>query len=419
MREDIFHGPIASTIALLSDIYSNAAFFCGKKVRLLGCISDYDPISARALIFHSTCAIEVDISLLPNLRFDIGDWIFVIGIIEQVSINMSWKNFSHSIYLPIIKGYILKAILLWNAGNIDVDKYEKVFLSMTINQSPKIDPNDWTYLSEGNQNVIFKYIGNDSSFINKVLRIKKMHHSISTSENLKFMQKVIMPLFQKPFDRYILLIEPILLEFTVLKKFNIDLIQKYKRKKKFSNTLLDIHETHAMLLKNLSSDFSKNIIEFKPKWLTQSISAPKGWKSCRTCALRRFRGNMTKNDIRYCPLDLASGNQVRIQKSLRAILMENQIHNKLNLSLYFQQSPLINHLKYLQRNSPKALGMTFRDCTIHITFFHDNFFEVKMLDLDYKPHTKIKYWDTIEQQLINGGWYLGRGMTNDEEPCRI
>ncbi|KAG4303802.1 hypothetical protein PORY_002800 [Pneumocystis oryctolagi] len=127
MQDDILHGPIASTIALLSDIYSNASLFCGKKVRLLGCISDYDPTSARALIFHSTCAIEVDVSLLlSNLRFDIGDWVFVIGIIEQVSINMSCKHFSHSRYLHILEGYILRAIIFWNARNIDIDRYEKV-----------------------------------------------------------------------------------------------------------------------------------------------------------------------------------------------------------------------------------------------------------------------------------------------------
>ncbi|CCJ29580.1 unnamed protein product [Pneumocystis jirovecii] len=90
-------------------------------------ISNYDPASARILIFHSACAIEVDISLLiSNLRFNIGDWVFVIGIIDQVSINMSWKDFSCSRYFRIIEGYILRAIIFWNAGNIDIDKYEKV-----------------------------------------------------------------------------------------------------------------------------------------------------------------------------------------------------------------------------------------------------------------------------------------------------
>ncbi|QSL65895.1 hypothetical protein MERGE_000176 [Pneumocystis wakefieldiae] len=127
MQEDVIRGPIASNIALLSDIYSDVSLFCGKKVRLLGCVSDYDPASSRALIFHSTYAIEVDVSfLLSNLRFDIGDWVFVIGIIEQVSINMSWKRFSLSKRMCIIEGYVLKAVLFWSAGNIDVDKYERV-----------------------------------------------------------------------------------------------------------------------------------------------------------------------------------------------------------------------------------------------------------------------------------------------------
>ncbi|KTW28756.1 uncharacterized protein T551_02606 [Pneumocystis jirovecii RU7] len=291
---------------------------------------------------------------------------------------------------------------------------------MDIDQLAKIDPSDWIYFSEGNRNVIFKYKGSDSFFINKVLRIKKTQHPISTLENLKFIQSIIIPLFYEPFDRYILSIELIMVEIAVLKKFNIDLIQKYERKKKFSNTLLDISENHAFLLKDLSSSFPKHTIEFKPKWLIQSVSAPIGWKSCRTCALRRLRGDISGNGTRYCPLDLASENQTRIQKSIKAILIKNQIYNQnieINLSTYLQRSQLINHLKYLQSSSPRTLSMVFFDCTIYITFLHEEIFDIKILDLDCKSQTKVEYWDKIEQQLIDEGWYLGRGMANDEEPC--
>ncbi|KAG5519063.1 hypothetical protein PMAC_002149 [Pneumocystis sp. 'macacae'] len=292
---------------------------------------------------------------------------------------------------------------------------------MDINQLVKIDPNDWIYFSEGNRNVIFKYKGSDSFFINKVLRIKKIHHPISTLENFEFMQNVIIPLFNTPFDRYILSIDLIILETSVLKKLNTDL-QKYERKQKFNNTLLDTAENHAILLKDLSSDFLKHTIEFKPKWLIQSNSAPIGWKSCRTCALRRLRGNFLENKIRYCPLDLASGNQARIRKSVKAILMENQVYSQdieINLSNYLYQSQLINHLKYLQSTSSRTLSMIFFDCTIYVTFFHKEVFDIKVLDLDYKPQTKVEYWNRIEQQLINEGWYLGRGMTNNEESCYL
>ncbi|KAG4303806.1 hypothetical protein PORY_002804 [Pneumocystis oryctolagi] len=292
---------------------------------------------------------------------------------------------------------------------------------MNINQPARINPDDWIYFSEGNCNVIFKYKGNDPFFINKILRIKKMDHSVSTIENSEFMKKVIVPLFHEPFNHYILPIELIMLDVSVLKKFNIDLVQKYERKKK-NNSLLDIEERYAILLKDLSSNFSKRTIEFKPKWLIQSISAPIGWKSCRTCALRRLRGNFSRNGIRYCPLDLASENQIRIQKSLRAILMENNIYNQnmeINLTLYFQKSQLIKHLKYLQSSSTRTLSMTFFDCTIYVIFSNEEIFDVKILDLDCKPQTKATYWDKIEQQLINEGWYLGKGMIDDEEPCSL
>ncbi|KTW25838.1 hypothetical protein T552_03110 [Pneumocystis carinii B80] len=249
-----------------------------------------------------------------------------------------------------------------------------------------------------------------------------MHHPVSTLENINFIQKVVTPLFHKPFDRYILTIKPIMLENVSLEIFNIHLTQKNRRKKKYENTLLDINETHAILLRDLSSDFPKSTIEFKPKWLNQSILAPNGWKSCRTCALRRFRGDLTINGIRYCPLDLASGNKARIQKSVRAILIKNHIYNQnieTNLSLYFQQSQLIDHLKYLQTNSSRTLSMTFCDCTIYVIFLHEEIFDIKILDLDCKPETKAEYWDKMEGQLIDENWYLGRGMIDNEEPCRL
>ncbi|QSL65896.1 hypothetical protein MERGE_000177 [Pneumocystis wakefieldiae] len=293
---------------------------------------------------------------------------------------------------------------------------------MNINRL-KINPDDWAYFSEGNRNVIFKYTGNDSFFVNYSEKYDKLliFKDKQSFENKKDAPSP--PLFHEPFDRYLLAIEPIALENILLEMFNIHLTQNNKRKKKCENTLLDMNETHAILLRDLSSsDFPKSTIEFKPKWLIQSILAPDGWKSCRTCALRRFRGDLTTNGIRYCPLDLASGNKARIEKSVRAILIENHIYNKnieTNLSLYFQQSRLIDHLKYLQTSSPRALSMTFCDCTIYVIFLHEEVFDIKILDLDLKPETKVEYWNKTEEQLINGNWYLGRGMVDNEEPCKL
>lgn len=74
------------------------------------------------------------------------------------------------------------------------------------------------------------------------------------------------------------------------------------------------------------------MIEFKPKWLTQSPNAPANWKLCRTCAVRlmqtqKSRGRQAQQDeeheseaSEFCPLDLASGDPARIEKATFAIV---------------------------------------------------------------------------------------------------
>lgn len=80
------------------------------------------------------------------------------------------------------------------------------------------------------------------------------------------------------------------------------------------------------------------MIEFKPKWLTQSPNAPANWKLCRTCAVRLMQSHKSRERhgqeyeehepeaAEFCPLDLASGDPARIEKATFAIVnMDNAV----------------------------------------------------------------------------------------------
>ena len=69
--------------------------------------------------------------------------------------------------------------------------------------------------------------------------------------------------------------------------------------------------THGMLVTDMTPREGEHLIEIKPKWLTQSPTAPPNAKRCRTCALRAQRavekGIVTATDAQgSCPLDLVS-----------------------------------------------------------------------------------------------------------------
>lgn len=89
------------------------------------------------------------------------------------------------------------------------------------------------------------------------------------------------------------------------------------------------------------------MIEFKPKWLTQSPNAPSNWVLCRTCAVRTMQSakkqqqgflavptahnnndddDLEEESLDFCPLDLASGDPARIERAVFAIAnMENAV----------------------------------------------------------------------------------------------
>lgn len=186
------------------------------------------------------------------------------------------------------------------------------------------------------------------------------------------------------------------------------------------------------------------LVEFKPKWVVQSPSAPATWRRCRTCALHLSKSSGGKPSM--CPLDLASQSRDRVRHTLQYILPSSPSPPQ-NLQLRHGESwadakSLIEHhavqflaaselmplLKRLQseldpfgpsytaeHGSPDekekfVMAMTVRDLTIFLRIDLDGAVEARIGDLDLKTGEagKWNYWSAVERKLVEGGWYEGK-----------
>lgn len=184
------------------------------------------------------------------------------------------------------------------------------------------------------------------------------------------------------------------------------------------------------------------MMEFKPKWLTQSLSAPVNSKRCRQCAhvarvnARRSRTGDQLSAL-FCPLDLVSGSLVDIRHVSSQLL-----GHKKNLALierlaaWLETDTLLKQLRSYQKeldqkgvlvadvDDEKFLtAMTLRDCTLFIKFRPDDSggIEARLGDLDLKSRAKQEYWRRSELELIEEGWYEGKEIAEDQQPmvCQL
>jgi len=175
------------------------------------------------------------------------------------------------------------------------------------------------------------------------------------------------------------------------------------------------------------------LIEFKPKWLSQSPSAPKDAVRCRQCAME-LRNlihdpscSRTMPDKKPCPLTLdtddappQASSPFRIAPKLafaderehyRAVLSNVARHPAIH-DLKLQQ---IRHDKlgplFAEPSDPRfVVAMTLRDCTCFVQLHRrDRSVKLRMGDFDWKdPLVKFERWRKAEQELIERGFYTAR-----------
>lgn len=206
---------------------------------------------------------------------------------------------------------------------------------------------------------------------------------------------------------------------------------------------LETKEENGLLITDMTPrGEEEDLIEFKPKWLLQSPSAPVGARRCRTCALREMRITANAADHQdgtgLCPLDLVRDRGI----FSGSMLASRECARFRELPVIFAQvKPLLFHLRDLQArfnqvgltnyanmqapegslaSSPEAkgasvdtldtrIGMTIRDCILLVRYSKSNAkprIEVRLADLDMKGN-KGRKWAGIEKRLVDGGWYAG------------
>lgn len=276
---------------------------------------------------------------------------------------------------------------------------------------------DWQYLGEGNANVIFTYIGpSDDRWTDMVLRLQKYStpDAFSAEQQQNFLETVIKTRFPELWT-YLLLTQLVQLDEEFLRDCQ-GILEHSSRPGKYLGSRIDCSVSFGLLLPCLSSDTRRQVLEFKPKWLSQSPSAPADARLCRTCALRFMRTApcSEKQSLRFCPLDLASDDPQSILRALQALnrdsswnLSPKSLHNTQE---FLQREPIIAVLKAAQMASMDKLDlcMTLRDCSVYLLLDRDTqqITRACLADLDCKRRSKETTWHNIEHALINQGWYL-------------
>ena len=172
--------------------------------------------------------------------------------------------------------------------------------------------------------------------------------------------------------------------------------EKGTRQEGRRGVFLDEEEGYGLLISDMSlegyeGDGTCVCVEFKPKWLAQSPSAPKQAKRCRSCSLRAMReanGKVTRGA--FCPYDLM-GRRADMSRAIDSIMKakwgkkpeenlmgdECSIHDRIVDALW--RGNLLGTLHNLQIHldgdgmfGGKVEGrdfltaMTLRDCTLYI-----------------------------------------------------
>ena len=171
-----------------------------------------------------------------------------------------------------------------------------------------------------------------------------------------------------------------------------------RRPQKRCGVYLKVNEGYGTLVTDMTSRPMEGMlsIEFKPKWLAQSPTAPLSAKRCRTCALRARNYSSqpeaaNNNDPRlqpkaaFCPLALVSNEKKKLESLVTELLRcsnfsenaSNDLTSRLVKALW--RSPILHKLRDLQvKLNPKGVlrpdprerdlltAMTLRDCTLYL-----------------------------------------------------
>lgn len=227
----------------------------------------------------------------------------------------------------------------------------------------------------------------------KLVRLRKnLITTVPVAESYSHFKNTIHPLFPEGTLVQSDLFQPLR---DLLRECNADLREMERngaRPEKRHGLYLAEDEKHGCLITDMSWVFDDTFecYEFKPKWLVQSPSAPRGSRRCRTCALRAMKraSGEPSSQASFCPLDLMSTDKARVARAVTYILgpVEDKNRSKeqadklpSRMTDFLYKNSLLKLLKQIQLDldpvgvleadvtSPDFLtAMTLRDCSLFL-----------------------------------------------------
>ncbi|KAJ3520898.1 hypothetical protein NM208_g13531 [Fusarium decemcellulare] len=196
----------------------------------------------------------------------------------------------------------------------------------------------------------------------------------------------------------------------------------------------------------LYADTKNNVlVEFKPKWLSQSPSAPEDAIRCRQCAMELFNFLRDPNPSRQpperkpCPLTLANPDAPSAISSpfrfapklaskadnplVRQLLARTANHQVIRDLRSLQNFADSNGPLHAEKHDPMfSLAMTIRDCTCFVQMNlgpnvpDDQRLRLRLGDFDLKDtDMKFRRWTSAEHDLIDSACYTADWiMCNDK-----
>jgi hypothetical protein len=250
----------------------------------------------------------------------------------------------------------------------------------------------WEFCAEGNANLIYRYVGIEDEYRDRLLRLRKESQTLTTKEVYDYMNRVIlkiigcavnMELVEVDFkkeealdDGHGLLMPYLLKDTEVMKK------ERY----------FTVHQGNEI-----------TVIEIKPKWLSKTKFG------CRNCAHHRFKHG---SEPQFCSRDLIRSDKVH--HAVQLIVNNQAIQSVLEGYLLSEES-IFKKLAQLQDHdlsfedidneamieNHHCLQMTLRDVTVFLKVNDSRVLDVVITDLDPKSRVKWSHWKHTEQSLIN------------------
>ena len=231
----------------------------------------------------------------------------------------------------------------------------------------------------------------DPRLKSKLVRLRKnLPHALPVEDSQRHFKTIIQPLFSKEnlIESELFKLSPSLLEDcnSTLRKMEKSGMRPAKR----SGVYLTENPRYGCLITDMTWLVDDTIVslEFKPKWLAQSPTAPPGSKRCRSCALKAMKkaGSTSQPEMLNagsCPLNLMSSDKAKIKLFVDYVMESNlkrpsqDVQRRLIDFLY--QNPLLKRVKRLQldldphgvfradlMSSDFLAAMTLRDCSLFL-----------------------------------------------------